>query len=143
MFLPTCSKSFKNYDHNLKMKSQLLLFYFHSHRMQSMVSLFLAILQLCSKYVFHFGVPLCILCLFSLSENEPSEQKDRRPAPGPYLLEQEVFSMGSHLLGLFTDKNLEQLSWLPRHGLFLLRGHWTLESWLSCRQVPLGFQAPQ
>lgn len=41
------------------MKSQLLLFYFHSHRMQSMISLFSAILQLCSKYVFHFGVPLC------------------------------------------------------------------------------------
>lgn len=38
--------------------------------------------------------------MYSLSEKVLREQKDRRLAPGPHLLEQEVFRMASHLSGL-------------------------------------------
>lgn len=89
-------------------------------------SLFSEILMLCSEmHIFNFGVSLGEFCLFSLSERAPLEQKDRRLAPGLYLLEWEVFGTASHLSGLCTDKTCSSCLGSPE------------QTWLVSAQRPL------
>lgn len=93
------------------------------------------ILQLFSKCVFSIPVSTFVSSLFVFPiRKEPSEQKDRRLAPGPCLLEWEVFRMAPTCWACSLIRlGAAALALQTRRGLLLLGGLWTLESWPSCR----------
>lgn len=87
------------------------------------------------KCVFSIPVSMFVSSLFVFPiRKEPSEQKDRRLAPGPCLLEWEVFRMAPICWACSLIRlGAAALALQTRRGLLVLGGPWTLESRPSCR----------